>query len=545
MIVSIGRGGPFHDQKPGTSGLRKPTRDFRTPAYLETFLQAVFDADPPGPDATLVIGGDGRFFARDAATTAIRMAFANGFAQVVVGQGGLLSTPAVSALVRSQSAHGGIILSASHNPGGPDGDFGVKYNVRGGGPATPGLTDDIYQRTRCLDRWQFREDVVPDLDTVGRQEFDGAVLEVVDPVTDWLELMRTQFDFDAIAGLLRRPGFTMRFDAMNAVTGPYAHALFETQLGAPTGTVMRGRPLEDFGGIHPDPHPDYLADLIAATHGPDGVDFAAASDGDGDRNMILGPGVIVSPGDSLAIMAANADKIPAFRNRGLNGVARSLPTSRAVDRVARRKGFDLYETPTGWKYFTNLLDSGRIGLCGEESFGTGSDHIREKDGLWAILFWLNLLAVTGRNVRGLVEDHWADYGRELFQRQDYEALETVKADRLMQELQRTAPTRQGQTFGEFTILKATSFEYDDPVDGSVAVDQGVCITLEPDARITYRLSGTGTRGATLRVYLEIHVPAEHRPEAAALDSIRSLGVIAAEIADIRGIVDRTEPSAVT
>lgn len=537
--------GPFEGQKPGTSGLRKSTRTFQIPGYLECFLQAIFEADPPGPGATLVVGGDGRYFARDAASTVIRMAFANGYQRVVVGTGALLSTPAVSALIRSREAHGGIILSASHNPGGADGDFGVKYNGRGGGPATPALTDDIYRRSLSLDRWLVRDDVAIDLDTPGRQLFDQLVLQVIDPVSDWLDLMQTQFDFDAIRGLLRRPDFTMRFDAMNAVTGPYAHALFETCLGAPAGTVMRGHPLEDFGGIHPDPHPSYLAELIAATTGPDAVSFAAASDGDGDRNMILGPGMIVSPGDSLAIMAAHADKIPAYRARGLRGVARSLPTSRAVDRVAQRKGLDLYETPTGWKYFTSLLDSGRISLCGEESFGTGSDHVREKDGLWAVLFWLNLLAVTGQGVRGLVESHWDKYGRDIFQRQDYEGLDQARAERMMAKLEESISTRRAGLTSKFKILRAGSFSYKDPVDGAVAADQGIWVTLEPDARITYRLSGTGTAGATLRVYLEGHVPAEQIPALADDDLIQSLSSIAAELASIRETFNRTHPSSVT
>lgn len=545
MKPQIRHGGPFDDQKPGTSGLRKPTQTFRQPGYLEIFLQAIFEADPPGPAATLVVGGDGRHFAREAAVTACRMAFANGFQRVVVGQGGLLSTPAASALIRSREAHGGIILSASHNPGGLEGDFGVKYNTRGGGPASPAVTDAIYQRTRELERWLTRDDIPVDLDAVGRTAFGDVVLQVVDPVTDWLELMQTQFDFDAIRGLVSRPGFRMRFDAMNAVAGPYAHALFERCLGAPDGTVMRGVPLQDFGGIHPDPHPDGLVDLIATTRETQPVDFAAASDGDGDRNMILGPGVVVSPGDSLAILAAHADKIPAFRGRGLRGVARSLPTSRAVDRVARREGFDLYETPTGWKFFTSLLDSGRISLCGEESFGTGSDHIREKDGLWAVLFWLNLMAVTGQGVRGLVDAHWGRYGRDLFQRQDYEGLDLEVATALMDRLMASLEALRGTTAGPFSVREAESFCYTDPVDGSRALDQGVSITLDPDARITLRLSGTGTDGATLRVYLESFIPSFDLGEADAQSILDTLSEAANRLAHIPQQLGRQRPTSVT
>lgn len=502
MTGQTHRGGPFPDQKPGTSGLRKSTAVFRQPGYLECFLQAVFDADPPSPGAILIVGGDGRFFAREAAETVVRMAVANGFSKVVAGRDGLLSTPAVSALIRARSAHGGIILSASHNPGGADGDFGVKYNGRDGGPAAPAVTDAVFARSLVMTGWRKEEDLEVDLGALGVRQVGKAVLEVVDPVHAWLSLMQTQFDFPAIRALLGDPGFRMRFDAMNAVTGPYARALFEDCLGAPGGSVMRGQPMPDFGGVHPDPHPDCLAELMALTRGPGAVDFAAASDGDGDRNMILGPDLVVSPGDSLAILAANAHHVPTFRERGLRGVARSLPTSRALDRVADRNGLQLYETPTGWKYFTSLLESGRIALCGEESFGTGSDHVREKDGLWAVLFWLNLLAATGRSVRELVEAHWAAYGRDLFQREDYEDLPQADAEAFMARLKTRLSGLEGVSANGFSVRATRSFDYVDPVDGSEALDQGLSLTLEPDARITFRLSGTGTGGATLRVYLE-------------------------------------------
>lgn len=545
MAVETRKGGPFSDQSPGTSGLRKSTKTFRQPGYLETFVQAVFDSDPPAAGATLVIGGDGRFFAREAAEIAARMAAANGFERIVVGQGGLLSTPAVSALIRAHDAHGGLVLSASHNPGGPDGDFGVKYNVKGGGPAAPAVTDAVAARAKVIDRWRILDGDAVDLDTPGERPIGNAILQVIDPVDTWLELMRTQFDFEAIGTLLADPRFVFRFDAMNAVTGPYGHALFERTLGAPAGTVLRGVPLPDFGGIHPDPHPDYLGDLVTLMSGSDAASFAAASDGDGDRNMILGPDMIVSPGDSLAILAANAGRIPAFRDRPLKGVARSAPTSRAADRVAMRLGLDLYETPTGWKFFTNLLESGRIGLCGEESFGTGSAHVREKDGLWAILFWLNLQAVTGKSVDGLVRDHWSDYGRDLFQRHDYEGLDLDTASAMLGSLENSLSAAVGAEVCGYTVAAAEVFNYTDPVDGSVAANQGIRFNLSPDARITYRLSGTGTQGATLRVYLEQYVEPAALASADPSALLRRLGEASRELAGIATRLGMTEPSTVT
>lgn len=505
MTILTQVGQPFEDQCPGTAGLRRPTAIFRQPGYLESYLQTLFEVDSPSPGGVLIVGGDGRFFCREAAGITARIALANGYRTVLIGREGLMSTPAASHLIRHRKAHGAVILSASHNPGGPDGDFGVKYNTQGGGPASPALSEAITERAKSQTGWRIVEDDRLDLDRLGEQPLGEGRVVVIDPVIDHLELLAEQFDFDAIRSLLARPNFRMVFDAMNAVTGPYAVRLFEDRLGAPQGTVLRRDPQIDFGGQHPDPHPDHLQALFADLFGTDAADFGAASDGDGDRNMILGPGVMVSPGDSLAVMVANAAMIPAFRDRGLSGAARSMPTSRAVDRVARRLGLPLYETPTGWKYFTNLLDTGRIGLCGEESFGTGSDHVREKDGLWAVLFWLNLIAVRGMSVPELLADHWATYGRDLYRRHDYEGLDEQTASAIMGTLRQAVDAGPGRDLAAGRILSAEDFTYVDPVDGSVASNQGLRFMLQPDARITYRLSGTGTRGATLRVYLERYV----------------------------------------
>lgn len=424
---------PFGDQKPGTSGLRRPTRIFSSPGYLESFLQAIFEADPPPPGAALVVGGDGRYFADAAAETTARMALANGYARVIIGRGGLMSTPAVSAMIRKRGAWGGVILSASHNAGGVDGDFGVKYNTASGGPASQDLGDDIYRRTLALQEYRTLSGPALDLDRIGDQTLASGVAEIVDPAVNYLATLEPLFDFPAIAALLQG-GFRFRFDAMNAVTGPYAHALFEDRLGAPRGAIMRGRPLPDFGGEPPDPHLDHLRDLAAEMFGPTPADLAAASDGDGDRNMILGPGLVVSPGDSLAVIAANAHLLPAFAGGGTFGVARSMPTSRALDRVAEALGLAFHETPTGWKWFSSLLDAGAIRLCGEESFGTGSDHIREKDGLWAVLCWLNILAVRRISVPELLAGHWARFGRDYYQRCDFEGLDAGVAGGLMADL---------------------------------------------------------------------------------------------------------------
>jgi len=534
----------FADQAPGTSGLRRPTRRFMEPDYLETFIQALFEVAAPPQGATLIVGGDGRFFSDQAAAIVIRMAAAHGFGRVLVGQGGLLSTPAASHLVRLHKAFGAVILSASHNPGGPDGDFGVKFNGASGGPAPASLTDAVRDRAAALRRYSLSDQPAPPLDQAGVFDLDGMAVEVIDPVTAYADLMETLVDFDRIRALIARPGFSMMFDAMHAVTGPYAREIFETRLGA-GGVVMNGVPSPDFGGGHPDPHPDHAPALAAALFGDRPPAFGAASDGDGDRNMILGPGMIVSPGDSLAILTANAARIGAYRTRPLKGVARSAPTSRAVDRVAERLGLPLYETPTGWKYFTNLLDDGRITFCGEESFGTGADHVREKDGLWAVLMWLNLLAVEDRPLPDIVRDHWRLYGRDYFQRLDFEDLEADRAAAFMRDLRADLDRMPGRTAGAFTVREAADFRYVDPVDGAVAGQQGVRLWLTPDARITYRLSGTGARGATLRVYVERYEAPSGVIDAPVAEALADLSAGAVQAARIDGRLDRTAPSMIT
>ena len=534
----------FDDQAPGTSGLRRPTRRFMEPHYLETFIQALFEVADPPRGATLVVGGDGRFFSDQAAATVIRMAAAHGFGRVLVGRDGLLSTPAASHLVRIHQAFGAVILSASHNPGGPDGDFGVKFNGASGGPAPASLTDAVRDRAAALRRYSLSDQPAPSLDQTGAFDLDGMAVEVIDPVTAYADLMETLVDFDQIRALIARPDFSMLFDAMHAVTGPYAREIFETRLGA-GDVVMNGAPSPDFGGGHPDPHPDHAPELAAALFGDQPPSFGAASDGDGDRNMILGPGMIVSPGDSLAILTANAARIGAYRTRPLKGVARSAPTSRAVDRVAERLGLPLYETPTGWKYFTNLLDDDRITFCGEESFGTGADHVREKDGLWAVLMWLNLLAVEDRPLPDIVRDHWRLYGRDYYQRLDFEDLDPDRAAAFMRDLRADLGQMPGRTVGGFTVREAGEFRYMDPVDGAVAEQQGVRLWLTPDARITYRLSGTGARGATLRVYVERYEAPSGEITAPARQALADLSAAAIEAAGLVHRLDRTAPSTIT
>ena len=519
---------PFEGQKPGTSGLRKKVAVFRQPDYLENFVQSIFDTVPALAGGTLVLGGDGRYYNRAAAQTILKMAAANGVARVLVGRGALLSTPAVSCVIRARAATGGIVLSASHNPGGPEADFGIKYNTGNGGPAPEAVTEAIHARTGRIGTYRIAEAADVDLDADGESSLGPMQVVVIDPVAEYAALMARLFDFDAIRVLFAN-GFRMRFDAMNAVTGPYAHELLERRLGAPAGTVLRGTPLEDFGGEHPDPNLVHAHELVAVLSGPDAPDFGAASDGDGDRNMILGRDFYVTPSDSLAVLAANATLIPGYR-QGLAGVARSMPTSMAVDRVAEALGIECHETPTGWKFFGNLLDAGRITFCGEESFGTGSDHVREKDGLWAVLAWLNVLAVRRESVADIVRAHWARYGRNFYTRHDYEGLDTRAADALMSALRTRLDSLPGTTMDGLAIEAADDFAYTDPVDGSVSRAQGVRVRLAGGARIVYRLSGTGTEGATLRVYIERAEPDRDRhgldPQVALADLIAAAGRLA-------------------
>jgi phosphoglucomutase len=528
---------PFAGQKPGTSGLRKKVRIFSQPRYLENFVQSIFDNLSGQQGKTLVLGGDGRYFNDVAIQIILRMAAAAGFGRVLVGRGGIMSTPAASAVIRKRQAFGGIILSASHNPGGPDADFGIKYNLGNGGPASETFTDAVYKRTQEISVYHLVEAPDVDLDCLGASRIAEMEVVVIDPVSDYAELLESLFDFGRIAGLLARPEFRMRFDAMHAVNGPYAKAILEGRLGAPLGTVVNGIPLPDFGGGHPDPNPVYAADLVAAVADPaGGLSFGAASDGDGDRNMIVGRNFVVSPSDSLAVIAANYKLVPAYA-AGLAGVARSMPTSCAVDRVAASLGIKCYETPTGWKYFGSLLDAGLATLCGEESAGTGSNHVREKDGLWAVLYWLNIVAAREQSVEHIVREHWQRFGRNYYSRHDYEGIETAKADELFFRLRQKLPSLPGMSFDGLRIKAADDFCYTDPVDGSFSDRQGIRILLEDGSRVVFRLSGTGTEGATLRLYLERYVadPAQHAiPLQEALSALVALAEAVANIVELTG-----------
>ncbi|WP_062207002.1 alpha-D-glucose phosphate-specific phosphoglucomutase [Aureimonas sp. AU12] len=530
---------PFDDQKPGTSGLRKKVTHFQQPNYAENFLQAIFDASERPAGATIVIGGDGRYFNADVVRKAIRMAAANGVGKVVVGQNGLLSTPAASNLIRQRKAAGGIILSASHNPGGPDGDFGIKYNIANGGPAPEGITEAIYRRTREITEYKIVSEEAPDLGVVGTSRVGEMEVEVVDPVTDYATLMETLFDFAAIREAIAG-GLTLRFDAMHAVTGPYAHEILGRRLGAPVGTVINGEPSEDFGGGHPDPNVVWAAPLVDLMMGPTSPDFGAASDGDGDRNMILGRGIVVTPSDSLAVLAANAHLAPGYAN-GIAGIARSMPTSGAADRVAKKRGIGLYETPTGWKFFGNLLDAGKVTICGEESAGTGSDHVREKDGLWAVLLWLNILAVRKTSVADIVAAHWREFGRNYYQRHDYEEVDKAAAEGLMESLRDRLASMAGQRFGTLVVSEADDFSYRDPIDGSVSTGQGVRIVFSGGSRIVFRLSGTGTKGATLRVYIERYEPESGRLDMTIEEALGELVRTADAIGEITKRTGRDAP----
>lgn len=492
---------PYNDQKPGTSGLRKSVKQFQKQDYLQTFVQAIFNTLPEREGSTLILGGDGRYFNREAIQVILRMAAANGIGKILVGKAGILSTPAASHLIRKHQALGGIILSASHNPGGPEGDFGIKFNISNGGPAPESLTEAIYENAKALEEYRITSIKPIPVDKIGTYELYNMQIEVIDSVADYMALMEELFDFDKISQLLRSENFSMRFDAMHAVTGPYAHAILEDRLGAPQGTVMHGTPLANFGGGHPDPNQAHAKELMALLYSSKNIAFGAASDGDGDRNMILGNHFFVTPSDSLAILAANAHLVPGYKT-GIAGIARSMPTSQAPDRVAAKLGLTCFETPTGWKFFGNLLDAGRITLCGEESFGTSSNHIREKDGLWAVLFWLNLLAVKQDSVANIVRQHWAEYGRNYYSRHDYEAIPTAAANTLMEHLRQQFDQLPGKMLHGKIIKAADDFRYVDPIDGSTSAQQGIRILFADDSRLIFRLSGTGTQGATLRVYLE-------------------------------------------
>ncbi|AEB28331.1 alpha-D-glucose phosphate-specific phosphoglucomutase [Francisella hispaniensis] len=535
---------PFVNQKPGTSGLRNKVTAFQQPGYLENFVQSIFNSLDDIEGKTLVVGGDGRYYNDVAVQIIVRMAAANGFGKIIVGQNGIFSTPAVSCVIRKYKAFGGIVLSASHNPGGPKGDFGIKYNVSNGGPAPEKITDRIFSETKKINQY-FISDAPKeslDLDKLGTYKIENTIVEVINSVIDYAELMQQIFDFGKIRELFAN-GFKVRFDSMSAVSGPYAKYIFETLLQAPAGTVVNAEPLEDFGGFHPDPNPVNAEDLVKHMRSGE-YDFGAASDGDADRNMIVGKQIDVSPSDSLAIMAANAHLIPAY-SKGIKGVARSMPTSTAVDRVAESLGLRCFETPTGWKFFGNLLDAEKITLCGEESYGTGSDHIREKDGVWAVLFWLNLVAATGKQVDQLVEEHWQKFGRNFYSRHDYEAIDTAIANSIMDSLRERLSSLAGTQLNGEKVAKADDFSYTDPIDGSVSNHQGIRIIFEDGSRIVFRLSGTGTQGATLRIYLEKYESDSSKFSKPTQQALASLIEIAEDLTNIKSLTGMTEPTVVT
>jgi phosphoglucomutase len=534
---------PYLDQRPGTSGLRKKVPVFQQTNYVENFVQAIFDSLESFAGQTLVVGGDGRYYNREAAQKILKIAAANGFGRAVVGQGAILSTPAVSALIRSLKAFGGIVLSASHNPGGPEGDFGIKYNIGNGGPAPEKITEAIYARTRVIDSYKIVEAADVDLDKIGVTQIGAMRVEIVDSVQNYKALMETLFDFDRIRDAFRN-GFTIKFDAMSAVTGPYAHAILEEALGAARGSVINGVPLPDFGGHHPDPnlvHAKHLYDLAMSAQSPD---LCAASDGDGDRNLIIGRSRFVTPSDSLAILAANAHFAPGYKG-GIVGIARSMPTSAAADRVAQKLGRAIYETPTGWKFFGNLLDAGLVTICGEESAGTGSNHVREKDGLWAVLLWLDILAARKQSVDHIVREHWATYGRNYYSRHDYEEVDSDGANALIKQLRDRLPTLKGKVFGALEVADADDFAYHDPVDGSDSANQGLRIMFADGSRIVYRLSGTGTSGATLRVYIESFEPDVARQDIETQTALKDLIALSRSLAEIERFTHRPGPSVIT
>jgi phosphoglucomutase len=535
---------PYNDQNPGTSGLRKKVKVFQQTGYLENFVQSIFDSLEDITGKTLVLGGDGRYFNRVAIQIIIKMAAANGFGSLIIGQGGLLSTPAASHLIRKYQAFGGLVLSASHNPGGPDEDFGIKYNAGNGGPAPEKDTNAFYARSQVIDNYKIAVMDDVDLDTIGTQSIEGFNITIIDPVSDYAELMQSIFDFNLLKQSISSGYITLLFDAMSAITGPYAKRILIDMLGASPESVINAEPLEDFGGHHPDPNLAHAHELAERMFSADAPTFGAASDGDGDRNMITGSQIFVTPSDSLAIMAANAHLIPAYA-KGLSGVARSMPTSQAVDRVAASYKIPCYETPTGWKFFGNLLDAGKITLCGEESFGTGSDHVREKDGLWAILFWLNLIAKRRQSVADIVHEHWQKFGRDIYCRHDYEAVETPIANAIVEHLREQLPELAGKTFGAYTVKFADEFSYHDSIDGSISKNQGVRVGFTNGSRIVFRLSGTGTVGATLRIYLEKFEPDATKHDQDAQVALADLIELAEQFCQVKQRTGRTEPNVIT
>ena len=535
---------PFAGQKPGTSGLRKKVTEFTQTGYLENFVQAVFNMLGDCKGKRLAVGGDGRYYNRQAVQIIARMAAANGFGKLLIGRDGLFSTPAMSCVIRKYETDGGIILSASHNPGGPDADFGLKFNGANGGPAPESVGEAIYRQTLSIDKYLILDTEDIELGQIGKTELGGMEIEIIDPVADYAELMASIFDFDKIAQLLANRRFHMCFDAMHAVTGPYAREILEDRLGAKPGTVINGVPDESFGGGHPDPNLVHARELVDRMNGDAPLAFGAASDGDGDRNMVLGSGFYINPCDSLAVLAANAGLVPGY-GEGLAGVARSMPTSRALDRVAQSLEIPCYETPTGWKFFGNLMDAGKITICGEESFGTGSNHVREKDGLWAVLFWLNIIVESRKPARSIVREHWQRFGRDYFTRHDFEGIDSARAAEMIERLRERASGLAGERAGELSVQAADDFAYTDLVDGSASAGQGVRIFFNDGSRAVFRLSGTGTANATLRLYCDKY---ETDPSLMELDTQRTLAQslqAAGEIAGIADFTGRTAPDVIT
>ena len=533
----------FADQKPGTSGLRKKVAVFQQTHYLENFVQSIFDSIDVPKGATLTLGGDGRYYNREAIQTILKMAAANGFGRVLVGQAGILSTPAASCVIRKYKTFGGIILSASHNPGGVDGDFGIKYNTENGGPAPEKITEAIFEKSKTIQTYKIVDAPDVPLDVIGETDLAGMKVQVIDAVTDYAELMESLFDFNAIKDLLAS-GFRMKFDAMHAVTGPYAQEIFINRLGAPAESIMNCVPLPDFGGGHPDPNLTYAHELVDIIYGQNAPDFGAASDGDGDRNMILGKGFFVTPSDSLALIAANAKMVKGYA-KGIAGVARSMPTSGAVDMVAKSLDIPCFETPTGWKFFGNLMDADQVTLCGEESFGTGSSHVREKDGLWAVLFWLNILAIKRQSVEQIVKRHWLQFGRNVYSRHDYEDLALDTANGVIEHLRNSFSAMTGQAFGPYTIKTCDDFSYTDPIDGSISTKQGLRVLFTDGSRIIFRLSGTGTSGATLRIYLEAFEPDNSKHDLDAQIALAEMIQIALQISELKQRTGRDKPTVIT
>lgn len=535
---------PYNDQRAGTSGLRKSVDVFKQENYLQNFVQSVFDVRKDNKGKTLILGGDGRYFNREAAQIILKMAAANGIGRVKVGQGAILSTPATSCVIRTHNADGGFILSASHNPGGPHGDFGIKYNITGGNPATETITEAVFERSKAITEYKILD--LPDIniDKLGESKLGDMVVEVIDSIYDYQKLLESIFDFDLIQKMLTSNNFRMCMDSLHAVTGPYAKSIFEKRMGAPAGTVVNGTPLEDFGGGHPDPNLVYAHDLVELMYGKNAPNFGAASDGDGDRNMIMGPRMFIVPSDSLAVITDNAHLIPGYKG-GITGVARSMPTSQAADLVAKALKINCYQTPTGWKFFGNLLDANKITICGEESFGTSSNHIREKDGLWAILFWLNIMAVTGKSVNEIMLDHWRKYGRHFFLRHDFEEVELEKAHAMSQYLKDTIVSLPGKKFGTFEISEAEDYTYQDPVDGSISKNQGIIIKFTDSSRIVYRISGTGTQGATIRLYIEKYEPDTKKHMQDSQEALHDLTALAYELTKVCEFTGMSQPNVIT